>query len=271
MSAIFKFTKALVSGVPQTLPASALRLENSVKSNPVNLELAIKQQEEYVSILQEKVGLEIIRVKVNDEYPDCVFVEDPVVLVNDTALLTTPGHVSRQGETKAIKEALEPLGLNLFKMEGSARMDGGDVLFTGKEFFVGLSTRTNKEGVDQLSKVFPMFPITCIPVNAGLHLKSCCSMVGEDVIALGSSSAAKLALKLMKEKAHFSYEYLTINDDKAANCIYANDVLIISSRDAFPDSFDQLNKIACNTKVPLSLTELNKVDGCFTCCSVLIP
>ena len=38
---------------------------------------------------------------------------------------------------------MEALGLRMVEMEEPGRMDGGDVLFTGREFFVGLSTRTN--------------------------------------------------------------------------------------------------------------------------------
>ena len=44
-----------------------------------------------------------------------------------------------------MKEALEKLpGLQVLEMTEPAHMDGGDVLFTGREFFVGLSERTNK-------------------------------------------------------------------------------------------------------------------------------
>ena len=45
----------------------------------------------------------------------------------------------------AMREALEKIpGLSLTAMKDPARMDGGDVLFTGREFFVGLSDRTNQ-------------------------------------------------------------------------------------------------------------------------------
>ena len=39
---------------------------------------------------------------------------------------------------------MKQLGLQVVKMTEPGLMDGGDVLFTGREFFVGLSTRTNK-------------------------------------------------------------------------------------------------------------------------------
>jgi hypothetical protein len=43
-----------------------------------------------------------------------------------------------------MKEMVKKLGLRIVEMVEPGLMDGGDVLFTGKEFFVGQSTRTNK-------------------------------------------------------------------------------------------------------------------------------
>ena len=50
-------------------------------------------------------------------------------------------------------------------MTEPAEMDGGDVLFTGREFFVGLTSRTNKEGVESLAKAFPKYPVTAVDMN----------------------------------------------------------------------------------------------------------
>ena len=53
------------------------------------------------------------------------------------------GHPSRRGETAAMKAVMQRLGLSVVEMTDPGRMDGGDVLFTGREFFAGLSQRTN--------------------------------------------------------------------------------------------------------------------------------
>lgn len=95
-------------------------------------------------------------------------------------------------------------------------------------------------------------------------------MVGDDVIAIGKSDAAKEALEMMKSNGKFNYQFIMTNDDKAANCVLANDVLIHVSDESFPNSSIKYSNLNY-TKVPLSMTELNKVDGCFTCCSILIP
>lgn len=61
-----------------------------------------------------------------------------------------------------MKEALGKIsGLSIVEMTDPARMDGGDVLFTGREFFVGLSDRTNQVSSSTASmkpSVFPPLP-----------------------------------------------------------------------------------------------------------------
>ena len=40
----------------------------------------------------KSMGLKIITVNEDERFPDCVFVEDTVVVVGNTALLTIPGN-----------------------------------------------------------------------------------------------------------------------------------------------------------------------------------
>ena len=60
---------------------------------------------------------------------------------------------------------MKRLGLQVVKMTEPGVMDGGDVLFTGREFFVGLSTRTNQ-----------VSGCTCVKPHA--HVFQRLSMVG---------------------------------------------------------------------------------------------
>ena len=63
-----------------------------------------------------------------------------------------------------------------------ALCDGGDVLFTGREIFVGLSRRTNEAGVLSLQKAFPQYPVNAVRIHGPLHLKSVASCVGDALI-----------------------------------------------------------------------------------------
>ena len=113
--------------------------------------------------------------------------------------------------------------------------------------------------------------MTAIPVCGGLHLKSFMSMAGPDLIAVGTSEPAMTATKLIKSKAKFEYSFLELPDDIAANCLYANGHLVRVSEEHFPQSAGILALLKVEGKqIELDASELNKVDGCLTCCSVLI-
>ena len=96
------------------------------------------------------------------------------------------------------------------------------------------------------------------------------SMAGPDCIAISTSTAAKDARKILETKGKFKYQYLEVPDDTGANCLYVNGTLFHVTKEDFPRSFEVFESFPAEKKVPLSASELNKVDGCFTCCSVLI-
>ena len=41
--------------------------------------------------MEKSLGIEVTEIPADERYPDCVFVEDPVVVCGDTALITIPG------------------------------------------------------------------------------------------------------------------------------------------------------------------------------------
>ena len=235
----------------------------------IDYDAAVKEHCKYINTLQQ-LGVYVVVLEADESLPDCVFVEDPAVVCDGKALITNPGHANRKGETTAIKEALEKLGLEVITMGKSAEMDGGDVLFTGKEFFVGLSKRTSSEGANELKNAFPKYPVHQIEVkDQTLHLKSMMSMASDDVIAIGPSPSSELAEKVMKEKATFPYKFHKVSTDAAANCLWINGTLVHRSSIEFPSIKDDFANFDC-PKIELTNIELSKVDGALTCSSLLI-
>ncbi|XP_064189547.1 N(G),N(G)-dimethylarginine dimethylaminohydrolase 1 isoform X2 [Anguilla rostrata] len=178
--------------------------------------------------------------------------------------------------TEAMKKALSELNLKLVEMDDEmATLDGGDVLFTGREFFVGLSKRTNQRGAEILADTFKDYAVSTVPVQEGLHLKSFCSMAGPGLIAIGSSESAQRALKIMQQMSDHRYDKLTVPDDLAANCVYMNlpskgHVLLHCTPEEYPESVKVFEKLKDHMLIPVSNSEKVKVDGALTCCSVLI-
>ena len=262
----FQYTKAIVCAIPSSLPAEAQRQNDPAE--PVDFEKAVRQHREYVGALKN-LGLEVTELPADEEHPDCVFVEDVSVVCDGVALIARLGHQTRRGESARMKSTLEELGLVVAEMKPPAALDGGDVLFTGREFLVGLSKRTNQAGIETLAKTFPSYPVTGISVTSHLHLKSMMTMGGNDIIVVGGSSEAQNAWIEVEKKAKFQYEKLIVSDDTAANCLFVNGTLIHLVAAEIPDSFEAFNQISC-PKMELENSELSKVDGCLTCLSILI-
>lgn len=267
----FHYTHAVVRGIPSSLATEALRSSQS----EVDLAKARQEHAEYVEVMRTRLGLEVMELPADEALPDCVFVEDAAVVCGDTALITRPGAESRRAETEAMKEILMKLRLNVVEMKDeNATLDGGDVLFTGQEFFVGLSKRTNQRGAEILADAFKDYAVSTVPVTESLHLKSFCSMGGPGLIIIGASEHAQKTLKIMQQMSDHRYDKLTVPDDLAANCIYMNlpgkgHVLLHHPADLFPESVKVLEKLTDYTLIPLP-NEKRKVDGALTCCSVLI-
>ena len=103
-SSAFQFTRALVRAIDVSLVKEALRMGGQHAQSLVNFSLAKQQHETMVSHLSS-AGLKVIHLP-SDGLPDSVFVEDTVVIVKDTAMITIPGAVSRRLETPRVKLTL---------------------------------------------------------------------------------------------------------------------------------------------------------------------
>ena len=141
--------RAICRHVPKSI-SGGLSSNKGVHSNNVDYSRAVDQHAVYMERLCDAVGRGkdgIYVCDADDKHPDCVFVEDAAVVSSPTnAVSTSIGAESRRGEEGDVLDALYDSGitkvLNMRDIEG-AYLDGGDVLYTGKHVFVGLSTRTN--------------------------------------------------------------------------------------------------------------------------------
>ena len=139
---------------------------------PLDVDLAQEQHAAYCAALAG-AGWTVHAVEAAPGCPDAVFIEDTVVVVDQTAVLTRPGAHSRRDEVQGVEDAVRELGLDLRHIEASATLDGGDVLQVGDRVYVGRGGRTNAEGIRQLRALLPPGR-TVVPVQltSVLHLKS---------------------------------------------------------------------------------------------------
>ena len=111
-------------------------------------EILLQQHKVYIDTLKS-IGLEIIILDAQENFPDAHFVEDTAVVTPDVAVIARPGAKARQGEEDSIAPLLARYRKTV-RIVAPGTLDGGDVLMLGNHFFIGISERTNKGGADQL-------------------------------------------------------------------------------------------------------------------------
>ncbi|KAL7645274.1 UNVERIFIED_CONTAM: hypothetical protein RMT77_003660 [Armadillidium vulgare] len=262
---VFRYTHAIVCRMPKSFKTNVLGVEDNV-----DLELARKQHQNYISNLRA-IGLDVIELPPDENHPKCLFVEDTAIVCNGSALICKPSEPSRRNEVDYMRNILKTeLELPVSEIKDEAAMlDGGDVLFTGKEFFVGISSHTNEAGARAVAGAFPEFPCSPVKIDGDRHLKCLMSMAGPDVICVSSDPCAQDALKRIENLATFRYKTLTVPNVEAANVLYANGTMFF--REGLPESskiFEE--KMSHMDLKPLTFSEVAKAKGYLSCCSILV-
>lgn len=248
--------------------------EDGLKLNPpplpIDLNLAKEQHENYIHLLQTLVP-NVIRMEADPKHPDCNFIEDTAIVVNDIAVISHMGALERRGEEVPVAHSLEKLGLTIIHLgESPGTMDGGDILYTGKHLFVGLSKRTNEYALNQLKAIFQdKLEVIGIPVIEGLHFKSVISLFDDETLIVASSPAG-ITIQESIESATNTYTFIPVPDTVASNVLRIGSSLII--QEGYPATETILQKL-CDQKsvtlLKLNMSELIKADGALTCGSLL--
>jgi dimethylargininase len=254
-----RFTRAVVRPPAATFAAGL----TSSGLGPPDLALALEQHDGYCRTL-ERLGLSLIRLPPDADFPDSTFVEDAAIVTTRGAILTSPGAASRAGEVAAIGAVLGEGFPELAQVTAPGTVDGGDVCEAGQHFFIGVSERTSPGGAAQLADWLARhrFSSSVIDIRgmAGLlHLKTGLSWLGERRLLAAGEIAGHPALS--------GWEIVTVpeGEDYAANCIRVNDALLVAR--GFPATGALLGALGYDL-VPLAMSEYRKMDGGLSCLSL---
>eukprot|EP01102_Stenamoeba_stenopodia_P023276 TRINITY_DN9970_c0_g1_i1.p1 TRINITY_DN9970_c0_g1~~TRINITY_DN9970_c0_g1_i1.p1 ORF type:complete len:368 (-),score=79.62 TRINITY_DN9970_c0_g1_i1:165-1268(-) len=259
--------------------SSVAQQQHNEEEKGIDLNLAKHQHHRYCSILADYIP-NLVKLESDDSLPDCVFVEDTVVVIGSTAVITHPGHESRVKETEAVKEAFHKIRhiTKIAEMQSPATLDGGDVLWTGRHLFVGLSKRTNAAGAQFLRETFAEQNITTIdiPIEGSLHLKSIVSNADSStLISIDTDDGKKVVEKIHECTKDDPNPYRVIcvpsGEDVAANVVRLDSsTLLVQGGSKFEETHRILRDALPSMKViTIEYSEFIKADGALTCCSVL--
>lgn len=228
----------------------------------------------------------------SDSYPDCCFVEDVIVSIGETIVINNSGAESRRGEKDEFIKFFKNnnIGKKIIEMtEEDGTLDGGDVLFIKEfgEIFIGLSKRTNEKGIAFYKSIFKEMNVIPIIVSDGLHLKSFITQFGtidEDfkchLILSGCKQGKEIFQQISDSNTNGSYLPHFTNEERASNCLLlrekeTNNFTIIKKDKLDPrdeEIYENTIKLfkGKGKIISIEFDELYKIDGCVTCCSVLI-
>jgi len=241
--------------------SSSLQQCLRVASETPSLELARIQHAGYVAALRG-LGIEVDELPALDTAPDAVFVEDTAVIIGAHALITRPGAPERRGEVASIAAALAP-HLQVHTMEAPACLDGGDVLRVGDHLYVGMSARTNADGVEQLAKFAVRQGLTTrtIPVEAGLHLKSAVTALDESTVIVDPNQLDPALLKAL------GLRVIEAQEPAGANVLALGRWCITSA--AAPKTATLLATLGHHV-LPVEVDQFHIADGALTCLSLRV-
>jgi dimethylargininase len=226
----------------------------------IDTDLAQQQHQHYQSVLSS-LGCEVVVVPTEPGLADSVFVEDTAIVLDELAVSLRPGAASRLPEVAGVERVLKQ-HWTLKSIQPPGTLDGGDLLRIDNTIFAGLSTRSNRSGIEQFRLIVAEYgySVTTIETTMCLHLKSAVSEVAPGTLLINPDWISSSAFR--------DYELIEIDEKEvhAANALMVGRSVVCSA--AFPRTIDRLVSRGIDV-IPLDLSELQKAEGAVTCCSLI--
>jgi dimethylargininase len=226
----------------------------------IDIALAQQQHQHYQSVLSS-LGCEMVVVPTEPGLADSVFVEDTAIVLDEFAVSLRPGAASRLPEVAGVEHVLKKHRM-LKSIQPPGTLDGGDLLRIDNIIFAGLSTRSNRSGVEQFRHIVAEYgySVTTIETTMCLHLKSAVSEVAPGTLLINPHWISRSAFR--------DFELIEIDEKEAhaANALMVGQSVVCSA--SFPRTIDRLVSRGIDV-IPVELSELQKAEGAVTCCSLI--
>jgi len=220
-----------------------------------------EQHAAYCETLQA-CGAGVIALDVNREMPDCCFVEDTAVVLDEVAILTPMGTESRRGEPAGIEPELRKYR-DVVHVRLPATLEGGDVLHAGRTLLVGLTARTNPAGVDAMAAIAARHGYRVVPVvvRGCLHLQTAVTAL-DDVTLLVNPEWVDL-----RQLRGFEFVRVPAEEPWGANVARVGQSVVAAA--AYPRTTELLRRRGYDVRT-VNVSEFAKAEGGVTCLSLLI-
>lgn len=227
----------------------------------IDLNLSSRQHAGYRSALAA-CGATVVTLDTNLAHPDCCFVEDTAIVLDEVAVLTPMGTPARAAEPAGIEPELLKYR-EVVRILPPASLEGGDVLRIGKTLYVGSSGRTCAAGIEALQAAVRRFgyAVLPVPVTDCLHLKTAVTALPDDTLLVNPAWLPADAIPGLPRLA------VDPAEPWGANVVRLGNTVIAAA--AFPRTNDRLRTRDYDVHT-VDLSEFAKAEGGVTCLSLLI-
>jgi len=251
----------MLTAVTRAVSPALAKCELSfIERKPIDMDKARAQHHAYETTLAS-LGAKVISLPPEPELPDSMFVEDPAIVLEELAIIFPLGTEMRRREAKSLAKAITPFRkIEFVTLPGT--VEGGDILRVDRKLFVGLTARTNEEGIRQLRKIVASYGYEVIPVlvTGCLHLKSAVTHLGNNVL-LANRNWFDTALF-----AGFEWIDVDLGEPHAGNALALNGTVIFPA--SFPKTRARIEAKGFHV-ISLDIAELQKAESGLTCSSLI--
>jgi dimethylargininase len=241
-------------------PRMDLGQRTHIERVPIEAGIAERQHSDYCRMLG-RLGVDVVTLDVNRDLPDSVFIEDTAIVLDEVAVLTTMGVAARRAELAGIEPVLQKYR-TVQRVEGPATLEGGDVLQVGRTLLVGVSSRTNIDGVRALEALVCRYDyqVTPVAVHGCLHLKTACTALPDQCLLVNPAWLDTSALG--------RFELIPVPDSEpwAANTLSINRTVCAAAEHQRTTDLIRARGFEVET---VSLSQFLKAEGGLTCLSLL--
>jgi len=231
-----------------------------IARQPIDLGKANEQHHAYEKLLAS-LGARVISLPPEPELPDSMFVEDPALVLEELAVIFPLGTETRRREAASILTALAPFR-KIARVELPGTIEGGDILRVDRKLFVGMTARSNADGIAQLARIVApyRYEVVGVPVTGCLHLKSAVTLLGNNTLLANRDWFNTSAFK--------GYDWVDVDPTEP----HAGNALAFGGTVIFPASFAHTrSRIEAHgfQVTSLDISELQKAESGLTCSSLI--
>ena len=234
------------------------------EAEEINQHRAMRQHAEFEKLLKEH-GVDVIKLPASPEYPEQVFTRDIGFTIGETIFVAELATDIRKGEETILEDWLT--AQNIPYQVTTSRVEGGDVIVDRDTVFIGISSRTSEEAVQQLEQKLSGYDIKKIPFNEKyLHLDCVFNIVSPEKALIFPPAFDP---ETVKELAA-SYELIEVNAEEQFSM--GTNVLSIGNGKVF--SLPQNREVNAALRqhgfnvIEVDFSEIIKSGGSFRCCSM---